>query len=118
MKQINEAFASQWAYCLEHLQVPIEKVNPKYVAKFLNHEKLLTSSQRRVYGLDASTWNEYVAYVHSMFHNADCDIIAGVRQVVTGLAELRRRDEKILLTSMCIGSGMGGAAVFVNEARP
>lgn len=29
----------------------------------------------------------------------------GVRQVVTGLAELRRRDESILCTSMCIGSG-------------
>ncbi len=44
--------------------------------------------------------------------------LAGVRQVVTGLAELRRRDAKLLCTSMCIGSGMGGAAIFVNEARP
>ncbi|OJT12940.1 3-ketoacyl-CoA thiolase, peroxisomal [Trametes pubescens] len=27
--EINEAFASQFAYCVEHLQVPIEKINPK-----------------------------------------------------------------------------------------
>lgn len=43
---------------------------------------------------------------------------AGVRQVVTGLAELRRRNEKILCTSMCVGSGMGAAGIFVNEAQP
>jgi hypothetical protein len=28
-----------------------------------------------------------------------------VRQVVTGLAELGRRGEKVLVSSMCIGSG-------------
>ena len=63
-----------------------------------------------------------------------------VRQVVTGLAELGRRNERVLVSSMCIGSGqvisfldfiytlfyclpisgifvvrMGAAAVFVNE---
>lgn len=44
------------------------------------------------------------------------EFAAGVRQVVTGLAELRRRNQQILCTSMCIGSGMGGAGLFVNEA--
>ncbi|KAK4058325.1 hypothetical protein OIO90_000482 [Microbotryomycetes sp. JL221] len=39
----------------------------------------------------------------------------GARQVATGLNELRRRQGKILVTSMCIGLGMGAAAVFVNE---
>ena len=29
--QINEAFASQFAYCVEQLEVPIEKINPKFV---------------------------------------------------------------------------------------
>lgn len=43
---------------------------------------------------------------------------AGTRQVVTGLAELRRQGAKVLCTSMCIGSGMGGASIFVNEAQP
>jgi acetyl-CoA acetyltransferase len=54
--------------------------------------------------------------------------------VVTGLHELARRDEKVpderlprpwqklmflstqvLLTSMCIGTGMGAAAIFIRE---
>ncbi|THH02819.1 hypothetical protein EW026_g24 [Hermanssonia centrifuga] len=82
--EINEAFASQFAYCVEQLQIPIEKINPNGGSIALTHPLGMT----------------------------------GVRQVVTGLAELRRRDAKLLCTSMCIGSGMGGAAIFVNEARP
>ncbi|GAA6002285.1 uncharacterized protein JCM10292_006582 [Rhodotorula paludigena] len=39
----------------------------------------------------------------------------GARQVATGLHEIRRRQGKILVTSMCIGLGMGAAAVFVAE---
>ncbi|KPI44712.1 3-ketoacyl-CoA thiolase B, peroxisomal [Cyphellophora attinorum] len=40
----------------------------------------------------------------------------GTRQVVTALSELRRRKQKIAVTSMCVGTGMGMAGVFVNEA--
>ncbi|KAL8381959.1 hypothetical protein RB595_005965 [Gaeumannomyces hyphopodioides] len=39
----------------------------------------------------------------------------GARQIVTGLAECRRAGKKILLTSMCIGTGMGMAGLFVSE---
>lgn len=39
----------------------------------------------------------------------------GARQIVTGLSECRRRKAKILLTSMCIGTGQGMAGLFVNE---
>ncbi|KAI0198518.1 thiolase [Astrocystis sublimbata] len=39
----------------------------------------------------------------------------GARQVSTLLYELRRRGEKVGLTSMCIGTGMGMAAVWVAE---
>lgn len=39
----------------------------------------------------------------------------GARQIATGLSECRRRKAKILLTSMCIGTGMGMAGLFVNE---
>ncbi|KAH9898425.1 thiolase [Cubamyces lactineus] len=81
--EINEAFASQFAYCVEQLQVPIEKINPNGGSIALTHPLGMT----------------------------------GTRQVVTGLAELKRRGAEILCTSMCIGSGMGGAAIFVNEAR-
>ncbi|KAG8890916.1 hypothetical protein FRB98_002936 [Tulasnella sp. 332] len=42
-------------------------------------------------------------------------LATGARQIATGLAELRRRKQKVLVTSMCIGTGMGAAAVFVNE---
>ncbi|CDO71538.1 hypothetical protein BN946_scf184911.g8 [Trametes cinnabarina] len=82
--EINEAFASQFAYCVEQLQVPIEKINPNGGSIALTHPLGMT----------------------------------GTRQVVTGLAELKRRGAEILCTSMCIGSGMGGAAIFVNEAPP
>ena len=39
----------------------------------------------------------------------------GTRQIVTGLSELRQQKKKILLTSMCIGTGQGMAGLFVNE---
>ena len=39
----------------------------------------------------------------------------GARQIVTGLSECRRTGTKILLTSMCIGTGMGMAGLFVSE---
>ncbi|OIW32672.1 thiolase [Coniochaeta ligniaria NRRL 30616] len=39
----------------------------------------------------------------------------GARQIVTGLSECRRQKKKILLTSMCIGTGMGMAGLFVSE---
>ncbi|KAJ6604489.1 Thiolase, N-terminal domain-containing protein [Mycena vulgaris] len=40
----------------------------------------------------------------------------GTRQVATGLNELERRKGKVLLTSMCIGTGMGAAAIFVRDS--
>ncbi|CAG8972994.1 hypothetical protein HYALB_00007841 [Hymenoscyphus albidus] len=39
----------------------------------------------------------------------------GARQVVTALSELRRTDKRIAITSMCVGTGMGMAGVFVSE---
>jgi acetyl-CoA acyltransferase 1 len=39
----------------------------------------------------------------------------GTRQIVTGLSECRRQKKRVLLTSMCIGTGMGMAGLFVNE---
>ncbi|KAL1672108.1 Thiolase, N-terminal domain-containing protein [Schizophyllum commune] len=80
--EINEAFASQFAYCVQQLDIPIEKINPNGGAIAITHPLGMT----------------------------------GVRQIVTGLAELQRREEKVLLTSMCIGSGMGAASIVVNEA--
>lgn len=39
----------------------------------------------------------------------------GARQVVTGLSECRRTKKKMLVISMCIGTGQGMAGLFVNE---
>lgn len=39
----------------------------------------------------------------------------GARQIVTGLSECRRQRKKVLLTSMCIGTGQGMAGMFINE---
>jgi acetyl-CoA acetyltransferase len=36
-------------------------------------------------------------------------------QIVTGLNALRKRGGKVLVTSMCVGTGMGAAGVFVLE---
>ncbi|KAI0271373.1 3-ketoacyl-CoA thiolase [Gloeopeniophorella convolvens] len=81
--EINEAFASQFTYCVEQLKIPMEKINPNGGSIALTHPLGMT----------------------------------GVRQVVTGLEELRRRNGELLCTSMCIGSGMGAAGLFVNERR-
>lgn len=39
----------------------------------------------------------------------------GSRQISTLLTELKRTDKKIGVTSMCVGTGMGMAAVWVRE---
>ncbi|PLB37271.1 putative peroxisomal 3-ketoacyl-coA thiolase (Kat1) [Aspergillus candidus] len=39
----------------------------------------------------------------------------GARQVVTALSELRRQNKRVAITSMCVGTGMGMAGVFVSE---
>jgi len=39
----------------------------------------------------------------------------GARQIATGFAHAKDTNQKLFVTSMCIGTGMGMAAVFVNE---
>lgn len=39
----------------------------------------------------------------------------GARQICTILSEARRTKKKVLLTSMCIGTGQGMAGIFINE---
>jgi len=48
----------------------------------------------------------------AMGHPLGC---TGARQIATGFAEAKREKKKVFVTSMCIGTGMGMAAVFVNE---
>lgn len=79
--EINEAFASQAVYCVNKLEIPMEKVNPNGGAIALGHPLGCT----------------------------------GARQVATLMAELKRQDKKLGMVSMCIGTGMGAAAVFERE---
>ncbi|KAE9408268.1 thiolase [Gymnopus androsaceus JB14] len=77
--EINEAFASQYAYSVKTLGIPVDKVNVNGGAIAFGHP------------LD-----EYLL-------------------IATGLNELKRRQGKVLVTSMCIGTGMGAAGVFVRD---
>jgi acetyl-CoA acyltransferase 1 len=79
--EINEAFASQAVYCVQHLGLDPQKVNPSGGAIALGHPLGCT----------------------------------GARQVSTLLYNLKRRGERYGVISMCIGTGMGAAAVFEAE---
>jgi len=79
--EINEAFASQAVYCVQKLNIPVEKVNPNGGAIALGHPLGCT----------------------------------GARQTATILNELKRRNARFGVVSMCIGSGMGAAAVYERE---
>ncbi|QGA15938.1 hypothetical protein EYB26_003600 [Talaromyces marneffei] len=79
--EINEAFASMGVYCVQNLNLPLSKVNPRGGA---------------------------IAFGHPLG-------ATGARQVVTALAELRRSNKRIAVTSMCVGTGMAMAGVFVSE---
>jgi len=79
--EINEAFASQAVMSIEHLKIPMEKVNPKGGAIALGHPLGCT----------------------------------GARQIATLLPEMKRTNAKNGVVSMCIGTGMGAAAVIENE---
>lgn len=82
--EINEAFASQASWCVSKLGIDPKKVNPNGGAIALGHPLGCT----------------------------------GVRQITTLLHELERRQierdgrKQYGVVSMCIGTGMGAAAVF------
>ena len=79
--EINEAFASQAVFSIQHLQIPFEKVNLNGGAIAIGHPLGCT----------------------------------GARQVATGLNIAKQTNKRVFVTSMCIGSGMGMAAVFISE---
>uniref|UniRef100_A0A0C9SAY4 acetyl-CoA C-acyltransferase n=1 Tax=Wollemia nobilis TaxID=56998 RepID=A0A0C9SAY4_9CONI len=82
--EINEAFASQFTYCSQKLELDTEKVNVNGGAIALGHPLGAT----------------------------------GARCVATLLHEMKRRgkDCRFGVISMCIGTGMGAAAVFERGA--
>ncbi|ESK87651.1 acetyl- acetyl transferase [Moniliophthora roreri MCA 2997] len=85
--EINEAFASQAVFSVEKLGLSWED----------------DSDEAKV-----NRWGGAIAIGHPL----GC---TGARQVATGLNIAKTYGEKVFITSMCIGSGMGMAGVFVNE---
>lgn len=79
--EINEAFASQALFSIEHVGLPLAKVNPVGGAIAMGHPLGAT----------------------------------GARQIATALAEAKRSGAKLIVTSMCIGTGMGMASLIVSE---
>eukprot|EP00475_Leptophrys_vorax_P016585 TRINITY_DN2305_c0_g1_i1.p1 TRINITY_DN2305_c0_g1~~TRINITY_DN2305_c0_g1_i1.p1 ORF type:complete len:419 (-),score=115.56 TRINITY_DN2305_c0_g1_i1:110-1366(-) len=79
--EINEAFASQAWWSVNHLGLPWEKVNPNGGAIALGHPLGMT----------------------------------GARMTASLLSELKKRKARYGVVSMCIGSGMGAAAVYELE---
>jgi len=79
--EINEAFASQATMTVDHLKIPMEKVNPKGGAIAIGHPLGCT----------------------------------GTRQIATLLPELKRQKKKLGVSAMCLGTGMGAAAVWESE---
>ncbi|KAH7010383.1 Thiolase, N-terminal domain-containing protein [Ilyonectria destructans] len=62
-------------------------------------------------GLDKSRVNPRGGAI-AFGHPLGC---TGARQIVTALSELKRTKQKIAVTSMCIGTGMGMASLIVSE---
>jgi acetyl-CoA acyltransferase 1 len=80
--ELNEAFASQALYCMQHLQLDPAKVNPSGGAIALGHPLGAT----------------------------------GARMVCTIIQELhRRKGARYGCVSMCVGTGMGAAAILEIE---
>ena len=98
--EINEAFASQSVYSVQHLGIPFEKVNVNGGAIAIGHP-LGCSTFFASFGIIVCGPNGWW--------------VAGARQVATGLNIAKQTGGKIFCTSMCIGSGMGMASIFVSE---
>lgn len=99
--EINEAFASQAVYSINKVGISFEQVNINGGAIAIGHPL----------GCSTYTW-----CYHTCVFIVDIEsTIAGARQIATGLSIAKQTGGKVFITSMCIGSGMGMAAVFVSE---
>ncbi|PPE01170.1 hypothetical protein GOBAR_DD01813 [Gossypium barbadense] len=96
--EINEAFASQFVYCQKKLELDPQKINVNGGAMAIGHPLGVTELKDVV--------NVTLVYI--------CAFVEGARCVATLLHEMKRRgkDCRFGVVSMCIGTGMGAAAVF------
>ena len=99
--EINEAFASQAIFSVQKIGIPFEKVNVNGGAIAIGHP------------LGCSTY--FIPSACREISVLTFLSVAGARQVATGLNIAKQTGGKLFCTSMCIGSGMGMAALFVSE---
>ncbi|KAK3022867.1 hypothetical protein RJ639_045957 [Escallonia herrerae] len=104
--EINEAFASQFVYCRKKLELDQEKINVNGGAMAIGHPLGATAKA----GFSSAASN----LVSPSFDWDLTCILTGARCVATLLHEMKRRgkDCRFGVISMCIGTGMGAAAVF------
>ena len=100
--EINEAFASQAYYSVRTLRLDADKVNPNGGAIALVSLDIIR------FAPTCALSSEYFSKGHPL----GC---TGARLVVTLLHELRRENKSRGVVSMCIGTGMGAAAVIERE---
>ncbi|MBA0696394.1 hypothetical protein Goari_002948 [Gossypium aridum] len=100
--EINEAFASQFIYCQKKLELDPQKINVNGGAMAIGHPLGATVADGNLCQDDL--------LVDALLH----DIQESARCVATLLHEMKRRgkDCRFGVVSMCIGTGMGAAAVF------
>ncbi|KAE9400456.1 thiolase [Gymnopus androsaceus JB14] len=124
--EINEAFASQALYCCEKLGIPWKenaggkaKVNRWGGAIALGHPLGCSRSIVIILVLSRTTVKRALFpfnYLLVVIYITDTSFsVAGARQIATGFNIAKHDNEKVFVTSMCIGSGMGMAGIFVNE---
>lgn len=104
--EINEAFASQAYYSIQSLQLDPLKVN-KNGGAIVSYIDVSNSTKRLVSDLFI-----VLLLVQALGHPLGC---SGARMVVSLLHEMRREKNRWGVVSMCIGTGMGAAAVFEVE---
>ena len=104
--EINEAFASQAHYSIKKLQLDPSKVNPNGGAISLGHPL------GKLYVILSSL---FFLFIYTFTYNLLILGCTGARLVVTLLYEMRRENKRRGVVSMCIGTGMGAAAVLEVE---
>ncbi|KAF8745169.1 WD40 repeat-like protein, partial [Rhizoctonia solani] len=92
-------------------------IGPTYAIPMALEQTGLTVGDVDLFEINEAFASMYVYSVRKLGLDIEkVNVNGGARQVATGLAELERRGGKqVLVTSMCIGLGMGAAAVFIRD---
>jgi acetyl-CoA acyltransferase 1 len=93
-----------FAYCVENLGLDVEKVNVNGGAMYVSNLLSSLPACAATVILTPTITFPGLFFHSALGHPLGC---SGVRQVVTGLAELKRRggEGQVLCTSMCVGAG-------------